>query len=478
MVIDETRMAGGAFARLYIFEYEHIMTYDKILYLDTDIVIQGDLMNLFNETIEDKIYGLKEGTIEHEIHGGWWFDFSTIDKNTIGINSGILLFKPTETMKTIFTETLNHVDELKNKTMPQCADQPFVNYHFIKASKYDVQLIDKHCLIYCIDPPPPPSQPTSVVICHFVWPIGNAKHKMGRMKPHVTHILKHFKEISGNPTFFETDLVGTSFRWGTAGGIRFEPNGKLATTWAAGTYKWLGEFSLMASWAGYDHFLRFNSDFSEYQSVRLGDLEYSKGKRSMKFYDENDKPIDTIQFETVEQNQADEYITEDCTVLELGARYGTVTCVINKKLKNPLNQVSVEPDNIVWNALEKNIKDNNCNLHLIKGVISRTPLEIKQYPGEGYSNSTVRAERSSLPNFTVEEIEKKYNLKFDTLVADCEGFLGDFFAENHHLYTQLKMVLFEKDCPWRCNYNVILKNLKDHGFTNLVSGFHDVWKKL
>ena len=477
MVIDTSRLAGGAFARLYIFEYDDIMRYDKILYLDTDIVVQGDLMNIFNETIEDKIYALKEGTIEHEIHGGWWFDFSTIDKNTVGLNSGILLFKPSEQMKILFTETLAHVDELKSKKMPQCADQPFINYHFIKSQKYDIKLIDKHCLIYCVEPPPPPSEPTSVVLCHFVWPIGNAQHKMGRMKPHVSHILKKFREISGKRTFFETNLIGTSFRWGTSGGIRFEGNGKLATTWAYGTYKWLGEFSLMASWSGFDHFLRFNPDFSEYQSVRLGDLEYTKGKRSMKFYDEDGKLIDTIRLETVEQNQADEYITEDCTVLELGARYGTVTCVINKKLKNPMNQVSVEPDNIVWKCLEKNIKDNGCNLHLIKGVISRTPLEIKQTPGEGYSNSTLKAQSSSLPNFTVEQVEEKYGLKFDTLVADCEGFLGDFFAENHHLYSQLKMVLFEKDSPWRCDYSIILKNLKDHGFVNLVTGFHEVWKK-
>ncbi len=305
MTLDVSRLAGGAFARLYIFEYENIMAYDKILYLDTDIVVQGDLMNIFNETIEDKIYALKEGTIEHEIHGGWWFDFSTIDKNTIGLNSGILLFKPSETMKAIFTETLNHVDNLKDKNMPQCADQPFINYHFIKSNKYDIQAIDKHCLIYCIDPPPPPSEPTPVVLCHFVWPIGDAKHKMARMKPHVTHILKNFKEISGKQSFFQTSLSGTSFRWGANGGIRFEENGKLVTTWVEGTYKWLGENSLMASWAGYNHFLRFNPDFSEYQSVRLGDLEYIKGKRSMKFYDENDKLVDTIRFETVEQNQAD-----------------------------------------------------------------------------------------------------------------------------------------------------------------------------
>ena len=468
-------------SRLFIFDYENVMAYDKVMYLDTDIIVQGDLMNIFNEPIEDKIYGMKEGTIEHEIHGGWWFDFTTIDKNTVAMNGGILLFKPTESTRGIFNDINAHVKDIKDtgKPMPQCADQPFVNYHFIKANKYDNKMLEKHGLIYCIDPPPPPSAPTAVVLCHFVWPIGNAKHKMGRMKPHVTHILKNFREISGKRTFFETNLVGQSFRWGTTnGGIRFEPNGKLVSTWSSGTYKWLGEFSLLASWSGFDHFLRFNPDFSEYQSVRLGDLEFLKGKKRMSFYDENGKQVDTILFETVEQNQAEEYITEDCTVLELGARYGTVSCIINKKLKNPLNQVSVEPDNIVWKCLEQNIKRNKCNLHLIKGVISRTPLEIKETPGDGYSNSTLKAETSSLPNFTIEEVEQKYGLKFDTLVADCEGFLGDFFAENHHLYTQLKLVMFEKDSPWRCDYNVIIENLKTHGFTNLVTGFHEVWKKM
>jgi FkbM family methyltransferase len=299
------------------------------------------------------------------------------------------------------------------------------------------------------------------------------------MKPHVTHILKHFREISGKRTFFETELVGQSFRWGdTIGGIRFEPNGKLVSTWASGTYKWLGEFSLLASWSGFDHFLRFNPDFSEYQSVRLGDLEYLKGKKQMKFYDENGKQVDTIRLETVEQKQAEEYITEDCTVLELGARYGTVSCVINKKLKNPFNQVSVEPDSIVWKCLEQNIKRNKCNLHLIKGVISRVPLTLTQHPVFiGYGNQTIKSEQSSLQNYTVEQIEEKYRLKFDTLVADCEGFLGQFFEENPHLYKQLKLVIFEKDSPDRCDYNVILENLKTHGFTNLVTGFHEVWKK-
>jgi FkbM family methyltransferase len=468
-------------ARLFIFDYENAMAYDKIMYLDTDIIVQGDLMNIFNEPIEDKIYGMKEGTIEHEIHGGWWFDFSTIDKNTVAMNGGILLFKATETMKQIFCDINNHVQDIKTtgKPMPECADQPFVNYHFIKANKYDNKMLEKHGLIYCVEPPPPPSAPTDIVLCHFVWPIGDANHKMGRMKPHVTHILKYFREISGKRAFFETSLVGQGFRWnGSDGIIRFEPNNVLVTKWANGTYKWLGENSLMASWAGIDHFLRFNEDFSEFQSVRLGDLEYVKGKKQMKFYDENGNQVDTMRFETVEQSQAEQYITEDCTVLELGARYGTVSCIINKKLKNPFNQVSVEPDTKVWKCLEKNMHSNGCNFHLIKGVISRVPLSLTEHPVfVGYGNQTVKSEQSSLPNFTVEEIEEKYSLKFDTLVADCEGFLGQFFEENPHLYKQLKLVMFEKDSPGTCDYSVILQNLKDHGFVNLVTGFHEVWKK-
>ena len=199
----------------------------------------------------------------------------------------------------------------------------------------------------------------------------------------------------------------------------------------------------------------------------------------MKFYDENGKLVDTTRFETVEQSQADEYITEDCTVLELGARYGTVSCVINKKLKNPMNQVSVEPDTRVWACLEKNMYTNGCNFHLIKGVISKVPLTLTEHPVfVGYGNQTIKSDESSLPNYTVEAIEQKYNLKFDTLVADCEGFLGQFFEENPHLYKQLRLVIFEKDSPGTCDYSIILQNLKDYGFTNLVTGFHEVWKKV
>ena len=279
MFLDISRLKGAAFARLYIFEYEHIMTYEKILYLDTDIIVQGDLMNVFNEPLEDKLYAMREGTIEHEIHGGQWFDFSKIDKNTIALNSGILLFKPTETMRVIFTEAIAHIDNLRavGKRMPSCEDQAFVNYHFIKAGKYDNTLMEKYGLIYCIDPPPPPSEPTDVVICHFAWPIGNAKHKLGRMKPHLTHVLKNYEAIYNKSKYTPPILLGKTYTWDKYGWIRFEANSLLVTKWLQGSYEWVSSHLLYASWAGITHFLEFNHNYSSFTSVRLGDLDFVKG---------------------------------------------------------------------------------------------------------------------------------------------------------------------------------------------------------
>ena len=70
-----------------------------------------------------------------------------------------------------------------------------------------------------------------------------------------------------------------------------------------------------------------------------------------------------------------------------------------------------------------------------------------------------------------------YNLKFNTLVADCEGCLETLFDENPRLYKDLRLVIFEKDYPDKCNYDKVIENLKKNNYKELVSGFHSVWKK-
>jgi FkbM family methyltransferase len=198
----------------------------------------------------------------------------------------------------------------------------------------------------------------------------------------------------------------------------------------------------------------------------------------MEFKDQYGNIIDHLKMEREEQLQAEKYLTPECVVLELGARYGTVSCIINKKVGS--NMVVVEPDIRVQDALEQNMKANDCNFNIIKGVISRVPLELinlNNWYG-GYAATTVKSEVSSIPKFTLEEVESKYNLVFNTLVADCEGFLEQFLDENPKLYNQLSLILFEKDYPNKCNYEKIAATLRANGFTCLDGSFHSIWKKL
>ena len=191
-------------------------------------------------------------------------------------------------------------------------------------------------------------------------------------------------------------------------------------------------------------------------------------------FDEHGNRVDTARFENPEQILAKTYVNPFSTVLELGARYGSVSCVINKKLLNKQNQVSVEPDESVWSVLEKNIAMNNCSVRLHKGIVSKKSYSVIQ---EGYSTHVLPSENTNLNSISVEDLQTKYGLVFDTLVADCEGFLESFFDDHPFLYQQLHTVIFEADSPHRCCYEKIRAALKENGFSEIVSGFQNVYMK-
>ena len=98
-LLDLTTMFESGCARLNIFQYEDIYKYSKILYLDTDILINGDLNILLNKEIsDDKIYALEEGQIGVESWSDFWgsqfFDFSKVDRRQTAFTSGILYSLP------------------------------------------------------------------------------------------------------------------------------------------------------------------------------------------------------------------------------------------------------------------------------------------------------------------------------------------------------------------------------------------------
>jgi FkbM family methyltransferase len=199
----------------------------------------------------------------------------------------------------------------------------------------------------------------------------------------------------------------------------------------------------------------------------------------MDIRDEKYKKIDTRKFETPEQDLAKKYIQANDVVLELGARYGSVSCVINSKLNCKTNQVVVEPDQRVWGALERNRFANKCRFHIVKGFLSSKKLDLTNLDDwfGGYGATSVESETSKIPSFSLQEIKEKYSLSFNVLVADCEGFLEQFFDENPGFYKQLRLIIFEADYPEKCNYDKIKTLLKEDGFQCAEEGHQNVFVK-
>jgi hypothetical protein len=100
----------------------------------------------------------------------------------------------------------------------------------------------------------------------------------------------------------------------------------------------------------------------------------------------------------------------------------------------------------------------------------------------GYGNFTTdihynETDTPLLKRKTLDDIEQEYNLKFDCLVADCEGFLEQFCDENANRLKDFNVIVFEADAGDRCNYSRVYEYLQQWGFRCIINGFHSVYVK-
>lgn len=202
----------------------------------------------------------------------------------------------------------------------------------------------------------------------------------------------------------------------------------------------------------------------------------------MNIIDEKGKRVNYGVYESTEVKMANMYIQPDDYVLELGARYGGVSCTINQKLSNKKNQVVVEPDSRVWDALETNRKNNKCEFEIIKGTISQKPQKIIKNSRKFNDNNDWATYCEEASGYSSKRIQN-YDLPdkpFNVLVADCEGFLETFYRENMELFPKLRCIMIEKDRPDHCNYDYLENEFIKLGFEiDYIErdGFHTTYVK-
>jgi len=123
-------------ARLDLFKLESIKNYNKILYLDTDVLLKDDINKVFKVCKEDILYVLEEGEI-HSNHDYWGKSLFGNEVNNYedktAFSSGVMLFNNCEKIKGLF----NKINEDITNRPHRFHDQPHIVYNAFKYNLYN-----------------------------------------------------------------------------------------------------------------------------------------------------------------------------------------------------------------------------------------------------------------------------------------------------------------------------------------------------
>ena len=136
-------------ARLDLFSLPSVVNYDKILYLDTDIIIRSDINKVFAICENDILYVLEESFIDNkqDFYGLTLFGAEIHKyKDKTAFTSGILLFNNCQKIKDLFE---NIVESFKTMVYQgPCNDQPYIVYNAFKYNMYNNKLLNKLAINY------------------------------------------------------------------------------------------------------------------------------------------------------------------------------------------------------------------------------------------------------------------------------------------------------------------------------------------
>lgn len=150
--------------------------------------------------------------------------------------------------------------------------------------------------------------------------------------------------------------------------------------------------------------------------------------------------------ERPERTLARRFIPRDACVLELGACFGVVSAVINRCLDEPTWHVAVEPSPNVLPVLQRNRDRNGCRFIIEQALVSaRSDGEFFLDDCPTMSSAHKKSvRRVRVPVVTVDELERKHDLRFDTLMLDIQGGEHEFLHDNEALLRRCRCIVLEQ----------------------------------
>lgn len=209
-----------------------------------------------------------------------------------------------------------------------------------------------------------------------------------------------------------------------------------------------------------------------------------------------------ITHEWVEQSMAVDFLDPGAQVLELGSNIGRNTLLIACILNDPRNLVTVECNPFFVELLRNNQFANRLDFHIEAAALSHRKLMQStnncQFGSAAEAWEAIPGEEllpghEWIPTVTFTELEAKYQRRFDTLVADCEGALYYILEDDPTLLANITTIIVESDYRVVEHKRSVELRFVDYGFERVravplvpnltalpqecADSFWEVWKR-
>lgn len=150
-----------------------------------------------------------------------------------------------------------------------------------------------------------------------------------------------------------------------------------------------------------------------------------------------------------EQLMTTRYLTGSEKVLEIGANIGRNSLIIASILQDSRNLVSLESCPTYALQLIENRDINNLHFFVEPSALSKTTLIQKDW--NTIPSDTLKDGYSWVNTITLDQLNAKYNIEFDTLILDCEAAFYYILMDMPEILNNIKLIIMEND------YNEISK---------------------
>jgi FkbM family methyltransferase len=239
----------------------------------------------------------------------------------------------------------------------------------------------------------------------------------------------------------------------------------------------------------------YTKELPEYIALVFTNLDYNQQLK--KIHSQLKIGYGSFEEEYPEQLMAVRYLTGNEKVLEIGSNIGRNSLVINYILsQNNINKtnnnfVTLESDSDIGNVLKYNRDLNKYNFHIENAALSKRKLI--QHRWNTICSDVLLDGYKNVNTITLEELNKKYNIDFDTLVLDCEGAFYYILMDMPEILNNIKLIIMENDYH-DINHkkyvdDILVKNnfyveysengcsLAKQIFPQTFENFYEVWKK-